>query len=103
MEGMAAIKRAALSIKDLEFMKLFYDLMEFQNRMEQEVLAETYPELSKVQEKHQGKEEPEAVATKLDSEENAAEEPEAVVTESEKSPESEPESPDTERRSQQSL
>lgn len=96
MEGMAAIKRAALLIKDLEFMKLFYDLMEFQNRMEQEVLAETYPELSKVQEKHQGKEEPEAVATKLDSEENAAEEPEAVVTESEKSPESEPESPDTE-------
>lgn len=95
MEGVAAIKRAALSIKDLEFMKLFYDLSEFHNRMQQEILAETYPELSKVQEKHQGKEEPEAVAAKLDSEENAAEEPEAVVTESEKSPESEPESPDT--------
>lgn len=95
MEGLEAVKRAALSIKDLEFMKLFYDLAEFHNRMQQEILAETYPELSKVQEKHQGKEKPEAVATKLDSEENAAEEPEAVVTESEKSPESEPESPDT--------
>lgn len=95
MEGLEAVKRAALSIKDLEFMKLFYDLSEFHNRMQQEILAETYPELSKVQEKHQGKEEPEAVAAKLDSEENAAEEPEAVVTESEKSPESEPESPDT--------
>ena len=95
LEGMEAIKRAALSIKDLEFMKLFYDLMEFQNRMEQEVLAETYPELSKAQEKHPEKEESESVAAKLDSEENAAEEPEPVVTESEKSPESEPESPDT--------
>ena len=95
LEGMAAIKRAALSIKDLEFMKLFYDLMEFQNRMEQEVLAETYPELSKAQEKHPEKEESESVAEKPDSEENAAEEPKSVVIESEKSPESEPESPDT--------
>lgn len=95
MEGLEAVKRAALSIKDLEFMKLFYDLAEFHNRMQQEILAETYPELSKVQEKHQEKEEPESVAEKPDSEENAAEEPEAVVTESEKSPESEPESPDT--------
>ena len=92
MEGMAAIKRAALSIKDLEFMKLFYDLAEFHNRMQQEILAETYPELSKVQEK----EKTESVAEKPDSEENAAAEPEPVITESEKSPESEPESPDTE-------
>ena len=95
MEGMSAIKRAALVIKDLEFMKLFYDLMEFQNRMEQEVLAETYPELSEAQEKHPKKEELESVAANPDSEENAAAEPEPVVTESEKSPESEPESPDT--------
>ena len=95
LEGMAAIKRAALSIKDLEFMKLFYDLMEFQNRMEQEVLAETYPELSEAQEKHPEKEKSESVAEKPDSEENAAEEPESVVIESEKSPESESESPDT--------
>ena len=96
LEGVAAIKRAALSIKDLEFMKLFYDLMEFQNRMEQEVLAETYPELSEAQEKHPEKEKSESVAEKPDSEENAAEEPKSVVIESEKSPESEPESPDTE-------
>lgn len=95
MEGLEAVKRAALSIKDLEFMKLFYDLAEFHNRMQQEILAETYPELSKVQEKHPEKEEPESVSAKPDSEENAAEEPEPVVTESEKSPVSEPEFPDT--------
>jgi len=87
MEGLAAIKRAALSIKDLEFMKLFYDLMEFHSRMEQEVLAETYPELSRVQDGHQEKEELEPVTAKPDLEENAAEEPEPVSTE--------PESPDT--------
>lgn len=87
MEGLAAIKRAALSIKDLEFMKLFYDLMEFHSRMEQEVLAETYPELSRVQNEHQEKEELEPVTAKPDLEENAAEEQEPVATE--------PESPDT--------
>ncbi len=87
MEGLAAIKRAALSIKDLEFMKLFYDLMEFHSRMEQEVLAETYPELSRVQDGHQEKEELEPVTAKPDLEENAAEEQEPVSTE--------PESPDT--------
>lgn len=87
MEGLAAIKRAALSIKDLEFMKLFYDLMEFHSRMEQEVLAETYPELSRVQDGHQEKEELEPVTAKPDLEENAAEEQEPVATE--------PESPDT--------
>lgn len=87
MEGLAAIKRAALSIKDLEFMKLFYDLMEFHSRMEQEVLAETYPELSRVQDGHQEKEELEPVTAKPDLEKNAAEEQEPVTTE--------PESPDT--------
>lgn len=87
MEGLAAIKRAALSIKNLEFMKLFYDLMQFHSRMEQEVLAETYPELSRVQNEHQEKEELEPVTAKPDLEENAAEEPEPVSTE--------PESPDT--------
>ena len=49
MEGMAAVRRAALSIKNLDFMKLFYDLMEFHARMQQEVLDETYPELSSTQ------------------------------------------------------
>lgn len=87
MEGLAAIKRAALSIKDLEFMKLFYDLMEFHSRMEQEVLAETYPELSRVQDGHQEKEELEPVTAKPDLEKNAAEEQEPVSTG--------PESPDT--------
>lgn len=49
IEGMAAVRRAALSIKNLEFMKLFYDLAEFHNRMQQEVLDETYHELSSTQ------------------------------------------------------
>ena len=53
IEGMAAVRRAALSIKDLEFMKLFYDLMEFHARMQQEVLDETYPELSSTQNQNQ--------------------------------------------------
>lgn len=98
LEGVAAIKRAALSIKDLEFMKLFYDLMEFQNRMEQEVLAETYPELSKAQEKHPEKEESESVAEKPDPEENAAAEPESPDTgldpKDSTAAEQEPETPD---------
>ncbi len=34
LEGIAAIKRAALSITDLNFMKLFYDIQEFHNRMQ---------------------------------------------------------------------
>lgn len=93
MEGLEAVKRAALSIKDLEFMKLFYDLAEFHNRMQQEILAETYPELSKVQEKHPEKEEPESVSAKPDSEENAAEEPEPATTDVQPAPNQDAASP----------
>ena len=46
LEGIEAVKRAALSIKDLEFMKLYFDIMEFHNRMQKEVLDETYSKLA---------------------------------------------------------
>ena len=87
LEGLAAIKRAALMIEDLVFMKLFYDIREFHDQMEQEILSETYMELSRVQNEHQEKEELEPVTAKPDLEENAAEEQGPVATE--------PESPDT--------
>ncbi len=79
LEGLEAVKRAALSIKDLEFMKLYYDLMEFHSRMEQEVLAETYPEISKTQELHQE----ERQAEERESTDLIGEEPEPVTTEAE--------------------
>ena len=45
MEGEAAVKRAALSINDLRFMKVYYDLSELHNKILHEVFAETYPML----------------------------------------------------------
>ena len=44
--------------------------MQFHSRMEQEVLAETYPELSRVQNEHQEKEELEPVTAKPDLDHN---------------------------------
>lgn len=75
IEGMAAVRRAALSIKNLEFMKLFYDLAEFHARMQQEVLDETYPELSSTQNQNHDMEVP-------DQEESTdrAAEPEELVS-----------------------
>jgi len=46
LEGIEAVKRAALSIEDLAFMKLYFDIMEFHNRMQKEVLDETYSKLA---------------------------------------------------------
>lgn len=45
-ESIEAVKRAALSVEDKEFMKLFYDMAEFRSRLQREVFDETYPELS---------------------------------------------------------
>lgn len=53
LEGMEAIKRAAFTVKDLSFMKLFYDIIEFHDRMQKEVIVETYSGLSSVQETDQ--------------------------------------------------
>ena len=50
LEGIAAIRRAALEIEDLRFMKAFYDMQTFHSQMQREVLAETYPLLSMEQE-----------------------------------------------------
>ena len=53
LEGEAAVKRAALSIADLRFLKVYYDLSEFHNKILREVFAETYPMLVKTQEQEQ--------------------------------------------------
>lgn len=50
LEGEAAVKRAALSIKDLRFMKVYYDLSEFHNQILREIFAETYPMLAETKE-----------------------------------------------------
>ncbi len=46
LEGNEAVKRAALSIQDFGFMRLYYDLPTFHNRLHNAVLDETYPILS---------------------------------------------------------
>lgn len=52
LEGFEAVKRAALSVKDLRFLKLFYDLQGFHERLQTDAVAETYPLLA-VQEDEQ--------------------------------------------------
>lgn len=49
LEYKQALKRAVLTIKDTEFMQLYYDMAEFRDRLQKELFAETYPELSVVQ------------------------------------------------------
>ena len=53
LEGEAAVKRAALSISDLRFMKVFYDLSEFHHKILHEVFSETYPMLTGTHEQKQ--------------------------------------------------
>lgn len=74
LEGLAAMKRAALMIEDLVFMKLFYDIREFHDQMEQEVLAETYPELSSPKNQHPDLEEPDQAESISEETESAQEE-----------------------------
>lgn len=49
LECTEAVKRAALTIKDAEFVKPFYDVIAFRKRLRNELLDETYPVLSAVQ------------------------------------------------------
>lgn len=49
LEGVEAVKRAALAIKDLDLMRLYYDLNAFHMRLQREIVDETYPVLSVVQ------------------------------------------------------
>ena len=46
LEGFEAVKRAALSVKDLKFIKLFYDMKAFHDKLQTDAVAETYPLLS---------------------------------------------------------
>lgn len=45
-EGFEAVKRAALSVSDLRFLKFFYDVQGFHDRLQSDVIAETYPLLA---------------------------------------------------------
>ena len=46
LEGFEAVKRAALSVRDLRFLKFFYDMQGFHDRLQSDVIAETYPLLA---------------------------------------------------------
>ena len=76
LEFKAAIKRAALSVKDLKFMRIYYDLSESHNQMQREIFSETYPMLSAVPEQ-----EPATIET--DQEAGPADEQKSDITESE--------------------
>ena len=49
IEGDAAVKRAALTIMEPDFMRLYYDMSDFRYRLHREVVDETYAELSQPQ------------------------------------------------------
>ena len=59
LECNEAVNRAALTVKDAEFMKLFYDVSEFRIHLKHELFDETYPALSAVQEPDEVVAEPE--------------------------------------------
>ena len=46
LEGFEAVRRAVLSLKDLRFLKLYYDMQDFHERMQSDVIAATYPVLT---------------------------------------------------------
>ena len=102
LEGIEAVKRAALSIEDLAFMKLYFDIMEFHSRMQKEVLDETYSKLATEPEPDPPAAEPvkdadtEPDAAELEQEEITKDhtEPEPAAAGKEDSPAAEPE-PDT--------
>lgn len=50
LELQSSIKRAALNIKDLEFMRIYYDIAKCHNKMQQEIFSETYSMFSVVKE-----------------------------------------------------
>ena len=83
LEGLAAMKRAALMIEDLVFMKLFYDIREFHDQMEQEILSETYMELSSPKNQHPDLEEPESISEETESAQEESISSDAEQTEAE--------------------
>ena len=46
IEGHAAVTRAAEAIRDTDFMRLYFDMSGFRNRLHREIIDETYPVLS---------------------------------------------------------
>ncbi|MBQ2724913.1 MAG: hypothetical protein IJF78_04315, partial [Clostridia bacterium] len=46
LEGESAIRRAASEIPDTGFMRMYYDIPDFHDRMHREILEETYPALT---------------------------------------------------------
>ena len=53
IEGDAAVKRAALTITEPDFMRLYYDMSDFRYRLHREIIDETYPALSRPQQEVQ--------------------------------------------------
>ena len=49
IEGHAAVTRAAEAIRDTDFMRLYFDMAGFRNRLHREIIDETYPVLSQPQ------------------------------------------------------
>ena len=49
IEGHAAVTRAAEAIRDPDFMRLYFDMSGFRNRLHREIIDETYPVLSQPQ------------------------------------------------------
>ncbi len=49
IEGHAAVTRAAQDIRDPDFMRLYFDMSGFRNRLHREIIDETYPVLSQTQ------------------------------------------------------
>ncbi len=49
IEGHAAVTRAAQEIQDPDFMRLYFDMSGFRNRLHREIIDETYPVLSQPQ------------------------------------------------------
>ena len=52
IEGNAAVRRAVLGSQELELIRLYSDIPEFQRRLHREVIDETYPLLSSREEPH---------------------------------------------------
>ena len=75
MEGEAAVKRAALSIKDLRFMKAYYDLSEFHSKLLHEIFSETYPLLAETKEQKPATAETEQKDALEDGQQPAVDEP----------------------------
>ncbi len=79
LECTEAVKRAALTIKDAAFMKVYYDMAECFSRLRDELFEETYPLLSGVQEQ-------EAVTEEIPDSENGVQDTRHSTADAEEAP-----------------